>query len=132
MICEHAEALLDSIPENNKVEEREEQTEVLEESHREKEDSIETSSILAPIPKVPRAQERSRLGLRDKQIEDIKIEKLPEYSSYFIPVHDSLLNEKLFEKTQWSTPIYRHLESPGSRKNSFSLVQEKKRLVHQV
>jgi hypothetical protein len=132
MICEHAEALLDSTSEKNKVEEKEEQTEVLEESHREKEDSIETSSILAPIPKVPRAQERSRLGLCVKQIEDIKIEKLPEYSSYFIPVHDSLLNEKLFEKTQWSTPIYRHLESPCSRKNSFSLVQEKKRLVLQV
>jgi hypothetical protein len=96
---EQVEALLDSTPKNNKVEEEEEQIEVLKEPHREKEESTKTSSTSAPFPKVPRAQERSRLGLCDEQIEDIKIEKLLEYSSYFIPVHDSLLVEKLFKKT---------------------------------
>ena len=104
MICEQAEALLDSTPENNKVEEEEEQTEVLGEPHREKEESTETSSTSAPIPEVPRVQKRSRLGLCDEQIEDIKIEKLPEYSSYFIPVQDFLPDEKLFEKTQNGLP----------------------------
>jgi hypothetical protein len=105
-IREQAEALLDSTPKNNKVEEEEEQTEVLEKPHQEKEESTKTSSTLAHIPDVPRAKERSRLGLCDEQIEGIKIEKLPEYSSYFIPVHDSLLNEKLFEKTQSGPPQF--------------------------
>jgi hypothetical protein len=100
MICEQDKALLDSTPKNNKVEEEEEQTEVLEEPHREKEESIETSSTSAHILDVPRAQERSWLGLCDEQIEVIKIEKLPKSSSYFIPLHD----EKLFEKTQSAPP----------------------------
>jgi hypothetical protein len=104
MIREQAEALLDSTPKNNKVEEEEEQIEVLGEPHREKEESIEASSTLAPIPEVPRVQERSLLGLCDEQIEDIKIEKLPGYSSYFILVHEFLLDEKLFEKTQNGLP----------------------------
>ena len=99
-ICEQDEALWDSIPKNNKVEEEDEQIEVLEEPHREKEERTKISSTSAHFPDVPRAQERSRLGLCDEQIEGIKIEKLPKFSSYFIPVHDSLLDEKLFEKTQ--------------------------------
>ena len=101
-ICEQDEAILDSTPKNNKVEKEEVQIEVLEEPHWEKEESTETSSTSAHILDIPRAQERSRLGLCDEQIEDIKIEKLSESSSYFIPVHD----EKLFEKTQSSPPRY--------------------------
>jgi hypothetical protein len=99
MIHEQAEVLLDSTLKNNKVKEEDEQIEVLREPHWEKEECTETSSTSALIPKVPRVQERSLLGLCDEQIKDIKIEKLPEYSSYFIPVHDSFLDEKLFEKT---------------------------------
>jgi hypothetical protein len=91
-----------AVVENQVDERKEEQTEVLEEPHREKEESTETSSTSAYIPDIPRAQERSRLGLCDDQIEDIKIKKLPESSSYFIPVHD----EKLFEKTQSCPPRY--------------------------
>jgi hypothetical protein len=45
-----------------------------------------TSSTLALIPETPRGQERSLLELPNEQIEDIKIEKVTEYSSYFIPV----------------------------------------------
>jgi hypothetical protein len=52
MKCEQAEALLDSTPKNNKVEEEKEQIEVLEEPHREKEESTaKTSSISALFPK---------------------------------------------------------------------------------
>jgi hypothetical protein len=40
------------------------------------------------------------LELPNEQIADIKIEKLLESSSYFIPVHD----EKLLEKTQSGPP----------------------------
>jgi hypothetical protein len=87
----------------NEVDERkEEQTEDPMEPHREKEESTKTFSTLALIPETPRGQERSLLELPIEQLEDIKIEKLPESSSYFIPVH----KEKLFEKTQSGPPIY--------------------------
>ena len=69
------------------------------EPHQEKEESTTTSSTLALIPETPRGQEISLLELPNEQIEDIKIKKLPEFSSYVIPVHDSSPDEKLFEKT---------------------------------
>jgi hypothetical protein len=74
---------------NQVGERKEEQTKVLEEPHQEKQESTETSSTLALIPETPRGQERSLLELPNEQIEDKKIEKLPEFSSHFIPVHDS-------------------------------------------
>jgi hypothetical protein len=40
----------------------------------------------------------------DEQIEDIKIEKLLEFSFYIILVHDSPPDEKLFRKTQSGPP----------------------------
>ena len=87
----------------NEVDERkEEQIEDLEEPHQEKEVSTKTFSTLALIPETPRGQERSLLQLPIEQIEDIKIEKLPESSSYFIPGQD----EKVFEKTQSGPPLY--------------------------
>jgi hypothetical protein len=116
-IHEQDEAILDSTLKNNKVEEEEEQTEVLEEPHWEKEESTETSSTSAHILDVPRAQERSWLGLCDEQIEDIKIEKLFESSSYFIPVHD----EKLFEKTQSGPPQYIDNRNPPAMERHHSL-----------
>jgi hypothetical protein len=74
----------------NQVDERkEEQTKIPQELHQEKEESTETSSTLALIPKIQRVQEIILLELPNEQIEDIKIEKLPEFSSYFIPVHES-------------------------------------------
>jgi hypothetical protein len=67
-------------------------------------ESTETSSTLALIPEIQKVQERSLLEVPNEQIKDIKIEKLPEVSSYIIPVHDSPLDEKLFEKTQSGPP----------------------------
>jgi hypothetical protein len=100
---EHFDQFYQQVVVENQVDERkEEQTEDLEEPHLEKEESTNTFSTLALIPETPRGQERSPLELPNEQIEDIKIEKLPESSSYFIPVHD----EKLFEKTQSGPPIY--------------------------
>jgi hypothetical protein len=47
---------------------------------------------------LPRGQESSLLGLLDEQKKTIEVEKFPEYSN-FIPAHDSLLDDKLFENT---------------------------------
>jgi hypothetical protein len=104
--CEQA------VVENQVDEWKEEQTEDLEEPHQEKEESTKTFSALALSPKTPRGQERSLLELPNEQIEDIKIEKLPTFSSYFIPVHDSPLDEKLFEKTQSGPPLYTDNRNP--------------------
>ena len=115
----------------NQVDERKEEqteTEVPQEPHQEKEESTKTSSTLALIPETPRGQERSLLELPSEQTEDIKKEKLPENSPYIITTHDSLLDEKFFEKTQSGPPRFANLESLCNKKNSFSLVQEKKGL----
>ena len=123
----------EEVVENQENERKEEQTKDLKEPYQEKEESTMTFSTLALIPETSRGQERSLLELPNKQIEDIKIEKIHAFSSYFIPVHDSSLNEKLFEKTQSGPPpIYRQLESTCNMKNPFFVVQEKKRLVLQV
>jgi hypothetical protein len=99
---EHFDQFYQQVVVENQVDERkEEQTEDLEEPHLEKEESTNTFSTLALIPETPKGQERSLLELPNEQIEDIKIEKLPE-SSYFIPVHD----KKLFEKTPSGPPFY--------------------------
>jgi hypothetical protein len=101
--CEQVVTLKSEEVVTNQVDERkEEQTKDLEEPHQEKEESTKTFSTLALILETPRGQERSLLELPNVKIEDIKIEKLPESSSYFIPVHD----EKLFEKTQSGPPLY--------------------------
>jgi hypothetical protein len=109
--CEQA------VVENQMDERKEEQTEDLEEPHQEKEESTKTFSTLALIPKTPRGQERSLLELPIEQIEDIKIEKLLESSSYFIPVHD----EKLFKKTQSSPPLYSDNWNPPTMGRHHSL-----------
>jgi hypothetical protein len=87
-------------------ERKEEQTKVPQKPYQENQESSETSSTLALIPETPRGQEKNLLELPNEQIEDIKIEKLIEFSSYFITVHDSPLDEKLFEKTQSGPPRY--------------------------
>jgi hypothetical protein len=103
--------------ENEGDERKEEQTEDLEEPHLEKEESTNTFSTLALIPETPKGQERSLLELPNEQIEDIKIEKLPETSSYFIPIHD----EKLFEKTQRGPPLYTNNWNPFAMGRHHSL-----------
>jgi hypothetical protein len=96
------------VVENQMDERKEEQTEDLEEPHQEKEESTKTFSTLALIPETPKGQERSLLELPNEQIEDIKIEKLHESSSYFISVHD----EKSFEKTQSGPPYIQTIGIP--------------------
>jgi hypothetical protein len=109
--CEQA------VVENQVDERKEEQTEDLEEPHQEKEESTKTFSTLALIPETPRGHERSLLELPNEQIEDIKIEKLLESSSYFILVHD----EKLFEKTQSGLPLYTDIWNPPAMGINHSL-----------
>jgi hypothetical protein len=84
------------------------------EPHQEKEKSTETSLTVGPIPELPRAQERSRLGLCDEQFKDIKKEKLLENSPYIITIHNSLPNEKLFEKTQKGPPQSTNTWNPSA------------------
>jgi tetratricopeptide (TPR) repeat protein len=106
-----------SVVENQVDERKEEQIEDLEEPHQEKEESTKTFSTLALILETPRGQERSLLELPNEQIEDIKIEKLPKSSSYFILVHD----EKLFEKTQICPPVYTDNWNPPTMGRHHSL-----------
>jgi hypothetical protein len=79
------------VVENQVDKRKEEQAEDLEEPYQEKEESTKTFSTLAIILETPRVQERILFKLPNEQIEDIKIEKLPESSSYFIPVHDEIV-----------------------------------------
>ena len=133
--CEQVVTLKNEEVVANQVEERkEEQTEVPQEPYQEKQESTETSSSLAFIPKIQRVQERSLLELSNEQIEDIRIEKLPEFSSYFIPVYDSPLDEKLFEKTQSGSPqSIDNWNAPAiGRHHSLWCKRKKKRLVLQV
>jgi hypothetical protein len=79
------------VVENQVDKRKEEQAEDLEEPYQEKEESTKTFSTLAIILETPRVQERILFKLPNEQIEDIKIEKLPESSSYFILVHDEIV-----------------------------------------
>jgi hypothetical protein len=55
---------------------------------------------------LPRGQENRLLGLLEEHKETTSVEKFPEYSPHFTPVHDSLPDEKLFENTQRDLPQY--------------------------
>jgi hypothetical protein len=55
---------------------------------------------------LPICQESRPLGLLEEQKETVEVEKFPEYSPHFTPVHDSLPDEKLFENTQRDLPQY--------------------------
>ena len=68
-------------------------------------DIDDTLSVISSY-KLPRDQESRLLGLLEEQKETTKVEKSPEYSSHFTPVHDSLPDEKLFENTQRDLPRY--------------------------
>jgi hypothetical protein len=60
---------------------------------------------------LPRGQESLLLGLLEEQKETTKVEKFPEYSPHFIPVHDSIPDEKLFENTQRDLPQYAKIQN---------------------
>jgi hypothetical protein len=96
----------EAVVKNQEEEGNEEQIEVTKDLHREKgkELSTEASSTLTHIPALPRSHESSLSGLLDEQTEVIKVEKLSKYSPHSIPVHDSLLDEKLFENSESDLP----------------------------
>jgi hypothetical protein len=61
----------------------------------------------APIAyDLPRGQKSSLLGMLEEQKDTIKVEDFLVYSPNFTPLHDSLLDEKLFENTQRDLPQY--------------------------
>jgi hypothetical protein len=98
----------EEVVENHKEEGKKEQIEVTHDLHQEKgkEVSTEASSASTPIPELPRGHENSLLLLLDKQTVVIKVEKLFKYSPHNILVHDSLPDEKLFEKSQSNLPQF--------------------------
>jgi hypothetical protein len=60
---------------------------------------------------LPRGQENRLLGLLEQLKETTEVEKFPEYSPHFTPVHDSLPDEKLFENTQRDLPQYTKIQN---------------------
>ena len=60
---------------------------------------------------LPRGQESRLLWLSEEQKETTEVEKFPEYSPHFTPVHDSLPDEKLFENTKRDLPQYVKIRS---------------------
>jgi hypothetical protein len=103
------------------VEERnEEQIEAPQALHRAKGEEVSTeapssSTLILKMPYEPRAfitydlprgQESSLLRLLEDQKKTIKVENFIVHSPHFIPVHDSLPDEKLFENTQKNLPRY--------------------------
>jgi hypothetical protein len=94
--------LSEEVVENHEEEGKEEQIEVTHDLHQEKckKVSLEASSTSTPIPELPRDHEGSLLGLLDEQTGVIKVENLSKHSPRSILVHDSLLDEKLFENSQ--------------------------------
>jgi hypothetical protein len=57
-----------------------------------------------PIFETPIGKESSLLRLIDEQKGTTEVEKLPEYFSHVIIVHNSFSDKKLFEKTQNDLP----------------------------
>jgi len=97
---------------------KEEQIEAPQALHRAKGEEVSTetlssSTLILETPYEPRAsiaydlprgQESNLLWLLEEQKETIKLENFLVYFPHFIPVHDSLPNEKLFENTQKNLP----------------------------
>jgi hypothetical protein len=72
---------------------------------------LDIDDILLVISYLPRGQENRLLGLLEEHKETTEGEKFPEYSPYFTPVHDSLLDEKLLENTQRDLPQYTKIQN---------------------
>jgi len=67
---------------------------------------LETDNTLLVIIAydLTKGEESSLLRLLEEQKETIEIENFLKYSPHFTPVHNSLLDEKLFENTQRDLP----------------------------
>jgi hypothetical protein len=110
----------EEVVETHGEERKEEQIEAPQALHRAKGEEVSTEALssptliletlyepLAPIAcDLPRGQESSLLGILEEQKETIKVENFHVYSPHSISVHDSLLDEKLFENTQKNLPRY--------------------------
>jgi hypothetical protein len=82
----------------------------------------------APIAyDLPRGQESSLLGLLEEQKETIKVENFLEYSPHFIPVHDSLPDEKLFVNIQRDLPRYADIQNYLSVGKIYSLWSKRRK-----
>jgi len=76
---------------------------------------------------LPRGQESSFLGLLEEQKETIKVENFLVYSPHFIPVHDSLPDEKLFKNTQKNLPRYAAIRNYLSVDKIYSLWSKRRK-----
>jgi hypothetical protein len=108
------------VVETHGEERKEEQIEASQALHRAKGEEVSTEAPSSPTliletpyePQapiacdLPRGQESSLLGILEEQKETIKVKNFLVYSPHFIPVHDSFLDEKLFENTQKNLPRY--------------------------
>jgi hypothetical protein len=129
------------VVETRMEERKEEQIEAPQALHRAKDEEVSieahSSSTLiletpyepqAPISyDLPRSQESSLLGLLEEQKETIKVENFLVYSPHFIPVHDSLSDEKLFENTQKNLPRYAAIHNYLFVGNIYSLWSKRRK-----
>jgi hypothetical protein len=67
------------------------------------------------------------LGLLEEQKETIEVENFPKYSPHFTPVHDSLLDEKLFENIQRDLPRYANIRNHLSIGKIYSLWSKRRK-----
>jgi hypothetical protein len=126
---------------------KEEQIEAPQALHREKGEEVSTeapssSTLILKTPyeprasiayNLPRGKESSFLRLLEEQKETIKVENFIVYSSHFIPVNDSLPDEKLFENTQNNLPRYAAIRNYLSVGKIYSLwSKRRKKLVLQI
>jgi hypothetical protein len=90
---------------------------------------LETNNTLLVIIAydLRRGQESSLLGLLEEQKETIEVENFLEYSPHFTPVHDSLLDEKLFENIQRDLPRYANIRNHLSIGKIYSLWSKRRK-----
>jgi hypothetical protein len=128
------------VVETHMEEMKEEQIEAPQALHRAKGEEVSTetpSSTLilktpyepqAPIAyDLPRGQESSLLGLLEEQKETIKVENFFVYSPHVIPIHDSLLDKKLFENAQKNLPRYAAIQNYLSGGKIYSLWSKRRK-----
>jgi uncharacterized phage infection (PIP) family protein YhgE len=76
---------------------------------------------------LPRGQESKPLGLLVVKKETTKVEKFHKYSPHFTPVHNSLLDEKMFENTQKDLPQYAKIQNYLSIGKIYSLWSKRRK-----
>jgi len=129
------------VVETHGEERKEEQIEAPQALHRAKGEEVSTeahssSTLILKRPYEPRApiacdsprgQKSSLLGILKEQKETIKVENFLVYSPHSIPVHDSLLNEKLLKNTQRDLPLYAAIRNYLSVGKIYSLWSKRRK-----